>query len=108
MAKPKNVKVLGVDYSVTFLPQKQIFQALGVDAVGYCDDLEEKIVIASELTGRTAKKIFIHEWVHAVCGVNGLNQTLDTVVAEAFSQSFASALMEMLDQKQVREFLLKG
>lgn len=105
--KFKTVKVLGVDYSIHHLAQDKIQKLLGVDAVGYCDDLEERIVLASELVGRAQKKIFIHEWTHAVCGVNGLNQTLDPIIAESIAQSFAHALVELLADKQIRDYLLK-
>jgi hypothetical protein len=108
MIKFKKVTVLGVPYTVHIIPQQKIQEIIGVDAVGFCDDLEERIVLSQELKGRALKKIFVHEWVHAVAGVNGLNQTLDPVVAEAFSQSFANALIEMLDQPEVRAFLLKA
>lgn len=105
--KFKTVKVLGVDYSIHHIAQDEIHKSLGVDALGYCDDLEERIVIAKELKGRAQKKIFIHEWTHAVCGVNGLNQTLDPVVAEAIAQSFAHALIELLADKEIKDYLLK-
>jgi hypothetical protein len=107
MVKFKKVVVLGVPYTVHLMPQRKIQELIGVDAVGFCDDLEDRIVIASELNGRALKKIFLHEWAHAVAGVNGLNQTLDSTVAEAFSQSFANAMLELLDQAEVRTFLLK-
>ncbi len=80
---------------------------MGVEAIGFCDDLAERIVLANELKGKAQKKIFIHEWTHAVCGVNGLNQTLDPVVAECIAQSFANALIELLNVKDVRDYLLK-
>lgn len=108
MLKFKKVTVLGVPYTIHMMPQKKIQELIGVDAVGFCDDLEDRIAIASELKGRALKKIFLHEWAHAVAGVNGLNQTLDPIVAESFSQSFANAMIELLDQPEIRSFLLKA
>jgi hypothetical protein len=107
MIKFKKVNVLGVPYSIHIVPQQEILKLLGVEAVGYCDDLEDRIVMAKELKGRALKKIFIHEWAHAVSGANGLNQTLGNTEAEVISQSFANAMIELLDQKEIRAFLLK-
>jgi hypothetical protein len=112
MIKFKKVIVLGVPFTVHVLPQSQICEMLGHvpspegNPVGFCDDLEDRIVLAKELTGKALKKTFIHEWAHAVPGSNGLNQTLDPVVAECVSVSFANALIELLSQKEVRKFLL--
>ena len=107
MLKFKTVKILGVEYKIIELPYVQINETAGEGTVGYCDDLDDKIILAKELKGRGQKKIFIHEWAHGVCGVNGLNQTLEPVIAESISQSFANALLELLEQKEVMAFLMK-
>lgn len=114
MIKFKKVNVLGVPYTVHILPQAQIMAMLNSafnpegNVIGFCDDLEDRIFIAKELKDRPLLKTFIHEWAHAVPGANGLNQTLDPVVAECVSVSFANALIELLSQKEVRNFLLNA
>lgn len=109
MIKFKQVKVLGVPFRVIVKPQAQIAQDLNIaEGLGYCDDVDDEIAIAKELKPKAQKRVFIHEWAHAVCSANGLNQTLESVVAESISQSFANALLEMLEQKEVRDYLLKS
>ena len=108
MLKVKKVKVLGVTYTIHQLPLQEIARILNAEgAVGFCDDLEERIVIASELKGKALKKILLHEVFHAISGASGLNQTLGSVEAEVISQSFANAMIELLEQKEFREHLLK-
>jgi hypothetical protein len=108
MLKFKKVSVLGVPFTIHIMPQKKIQELIGVDAVGFCDDLEDRIVIASELKGIALKKIFLHEIGHAAMGVNGHNQTIDPVQAEIIVHTFAHAMIELLDQPEIRSFLLKA
>jgi hypothetical protein len=109
MIKFKAVKILGVLFKVFIKPQREIAQEFGSpDVMGYCDDIEDHIVISKELSPYAMKRVFIHEWAHGVCSANGLNQTLSATVAESISQSFANALLELLEQKQVRDYLMKS
>lgn len=108
MLKLKKVTVLGVTYTIHPMPLAEIAKILGAEgAVGFCDDLEEKIVIAQELKGRALKKVILHEVFHAISGASGLNQTIGNVEAEVISQSFANAMMELIEQKEFRDFLSK-
>lgn len=104
----KSVKILGVPYAVHSISQQEIAQLAGnQNTVGLCDDLEDNLYISKELKGRAEKKIFIHEWTHGVKGVMGLNQTIDERTAECICQSFANAILELLEQKEVMKFLMK-
>jgi hypothetical protein len=109
MIKFDEVVVLGVPFQVVVKPQIEIAQDLNIkEGLGYCDDVDDVIAIADELKGKPQVRVFIHEWAHAVCSANGLNQTLESVVAESISQSFGNALIEMLSQKKVRDYLIKS
>lgn len=107
--KFKKVPVLGVIYTLIRKPQRQVAIDMNNEhAMAYCDDLDDVIVISSELKDKPLLRTFIHEWAHAVPGSNGLNQTLDPTVAECVSVSFANALIELLSNKETRDYLFKA
>lgn len=109
MIKFDEVVVLGVPFQVIVKPQVEIAKDLNInEGLGYCDDVDDVIAIADELKGKAQVRVFIHEWAHAVSSSNGLNQTLPSVEAEVISQSFGNALIEMLSQKKVRDYLIKN
>lgn len=108
MIQFKKVKILGVSWSVLQPEQSELGAMAGVaNAVGLCDDMDERIYVAKGAEYRPERRIFVHEWAHAVSAVNGLNQTLDDRTAEIVSQSFANALLELLEQPEVVRFLTR-
>lgn len=104
----KKVRILGVWFKVLFKTQKQV-SALTPECpytIGLMDGIEDNIHVSSDFKLHCQKRTFCHEWAHGVNEVNGLNQTLESVVAEVLSQSFANALLELLEQPEVMKFLL--
>lgn len=108
MIKFKKVRILGVWFKVLFRPQRQV-TALTPESpftIGLMDGIDDNIHVSNDFRLHTQRRTFAHEWAHGIMEVNGLNQTLETTVAECLAQSSANALLELFEQKEVMLFLL--
>lgn len=99
---PKSVNVLGQIFKVKLLSQDQMDQVTGTqNAAGLCDDYNQVIYLSKSENKFAVQRTFYHEVFHAICCVNGLNQTLDDRTAEILAQSFASYMSQ--DHKNARK-----
>jgi hypothetical protein len=103
----KKVKILGVSFDVEQPGQEKLQEIANTNqyVVGLCDDLDDRLYVLKGLKPKAEKRTFVHEWAHGVKGVMGLNQTIDNTTAECICQSFANALLELLEQPEVMKFL---
>lgn len=108
MIKFRKVRILGVWFKVLFQKQREVTKLTPESSftIGLMDGIDDNIHISNDFRLHTQKRTFCHEWAHGIAEVNGLNQTLETPIAEIISQSTANALLELLEQKAVIDFLL--
>lgn len=108
MIRFKTVKILGQIFRVLTKPQQEVAKLTPESpyTIGLMDGLDDQIHVSNDVMLKAQRRTFAHEWSHAISEVNGLNQSLDPVIAEIVAQSTANALLELLEQKEVMKFLM--
>lgn len=95
----KSLTILGRKIKVKIIPQEKLGE-LAVDGrtVGLYDPNTKTIYLAKELTPQQKRYYLIHEAVHCVHDLTGIDQTLPDCLIEIICQTTATLFEDLLER----------
>ena len=72
----------------------------GAPILGYCEKAETRIVIESNLVESLEREVVVHELLHAMCSLAGLDDELGEDVEERVVTRLAPIIVDVLERNE--------